>query len=127
MPRPDHFIGYTVEQVKRPALVLEGGWKFIDKGAQWDKGLVGQRLVSIEENEETVRLLFNQGEASVTKGNLMLFNPIDESLFDPYAPVDPNADLPPDPSTERITEGPTDEEVRRELDASTNEETGTTE
>lgn len=130
--RLDHFIGYTVQEVgvhdDAPAITLDDGWKLIfNKRTKLDKGLPGQRLANVEVTpDEGVRLLFNEGSVPTRKGGVMLFNADTGLITDPFEEVDPNEGLPPDPSADRISEGPTDEEVRRELDAR-QEEAGTAE
>lgn len=127
--RLDHFIGYTVQEVHDHELVLDDGWTIVfNNRKKLDKGLAGQRLTAVEETpDENVRLLFNEGEAGGTKGKIELFNPDTGESIDPFEQADPNEGLPPDPSSERISPGPTDEEVKEELSAIQGEEAGTAE
>jgi hypothetical protein len=124
--RLDHFIGYTVQEVEVHELTLDDGWKIIfNNRKKLDTGLAGQRLTAVEETPDgNVRLLFNEGEAGGTKGKIELFRADTGETIDPYEEVDPNEGLPPDPSSERISPGPTDEQVKEELSAVQGEEAG---
>jgi len=114
-PRLDHLIGRAVEKIstheKNPALCLEGGFKIIltDRRTKWHKDLVGQRFISVEDYpNDSVRLLFNQDEEVALKDKLLIYSPDHDDTFDPFAIYE--TEIPPDPSPDRLREGPDENE-----------------
>jgi hypothetical protein len=92
--------------------------------------LVGTRLQSVEDKGLYELLFFVQGTGDeqvqmtldIEKGKYQIFDPRLEEAIDPHAEVDPNAGLPPDPSADRISEGPTEEEQSGEEEEAGNAE-----
>jgi hypothetical protein len=114
-PRLDHLIGRTVRNIstrqKQSALTLDGGYQIIltDKRSKWDKELVGKIFISVENwGKGEVKLLFNQGDVVVLKDKISIYSPDHDDVFDPYAEY--QDEFPPDPSADRIKEGPTSAE-----------------
>jgi hypothetical protein len=114
-PRLDHLFGRSIEKIstheKQSALVLDGGYKIIvtDKRVKWPKDLTdhGGPFSSVEHyNPTTTRLHFGKLHVDVPSDKLLIYSPDHEECFDPFAAY-VSDDLPPDPSAERISEGPT--------------------
>jgi hypothetical protein len=142
-PQLDHLVQYEVERIstheKKPSIVFEDGRKIVlpRKPKQAD-ALIGSRLQSIEDKGPEMELNFTKGQPGVdlleiavpvTKGEYTIYDPRINKTVDPHQPFDPNQGLPPEP-TARISEGPTDEEVGKELsrgEQGQEEEAGTTE
>jgi len=113
--RADHLIQYSVERVstheKKPAIVFENGAKLVldkKKGIELAE-LQGSRLLSIEDRGNSDQLFFvnednTQTAITLDHGTYHIYDPVTDTLVDPHAEIDPNADLPPDPSAERIKE-----------------------
>jgi hypothetical protein len=120
--RVDHLVQYSVERVsrheKKPAIVFENGVKIVLDEKVKDiqtAELDGARLQSVEDKGICEQLFFVKGDPQLQislvldKGKYQIFDPVTNKLVDPHAEIDPNADLPPDPSADRIKEGPTEE------------------
>jgi len=105
-------IGRELESVDGKTLIFEGNTEIELKKGVGAKAFVGKRLTNVEDQgDESMRLSFGDSFLELKKGSYLIDG------IDPHAQADVNAGLPVDPSPDRITEGPSDDEVREELDA----------
>lgn len=124
-PRLEHLVQYQVSEIatrdKKQAIVFENGAEIQpDKKIKAAEELVGARLQAVEDRGDSEQLFFVRGEGpsdqvqvaiTVDKGNYKLLDPRLEEAVDPHEEIDPNADLPPDPSADRVKEGSTEEDT----------------
>jgi hypothetical protein len=111
-PKLDHLIQYKVERFsthdKKPAIVFENGVKIITDRViknKLQKEFVGQRLLNVwlaESGAET--LFFGNGMTLELMPGYRLYDPVSNSVIDPDD--EPVNELPPDPSPDRLKEGP---------------------
>lgn len=116
----DYLIGYSIHAFGKhdgkPAMVFENGVTVtLPSAPKKQKIIVGERLTNVEDCGEGVRLYFNENYITVEKGKYRIVDPKTGEEFDPHAEVDVNADLPPDPSADRIQEGSTPDAQNEEV------------